>query len=91
MRSDARDVSEQERAMSSQGRWIEAGELRIGDELLGRWGGIKIIDISSRIETIKVYNLHVSNTPTYTVSKHDVVVHNKARKLVSVHAYSVES
>ena len=77
-RSDARDVPASERAVTSGGRWVEAGSLRKGDILLSRISGeIMVEAVSSGGMDTTVYNLSVEGENTYAVSAIGILVHNK--------------
>ncbi len=59
------------------GRWVEAGDVRIGDELLLRDGRIVSVEAVRR-EAFqgKVYNFSVAELESYAVGRNNVLVHN---------------
>jgi hypothetical protein len=60
------------------GRWVEAGDLRVGDVLLlrsGRQAPITRLETRPGAET--VYNFHVEGLHCYAVGNAGVLVHNK--------------
>jgi len=71
------DLSERERLLTADGRWVEARALRSGDTLLTQSGEVKIQAVNSRSETTPVYNLALPEPHTYAVSAAGIVVHNK--------------
>jgi RHS repeat-associated protein len=74
----ASDVPSHERDCTSSGRWVEAGDLRVGDKLLAAGGNLVRIDsLSHRFVRQVVYNIQVRGTRTYSVSSLGVAVHNK--------------
>ena len=61
----------------TDGQWIEAGELQVGDKVRrpnGQWVTVTTIGPLEPSET--VYNFEVSKTHTYFVSANGVLVHN---------------
>jgi len=60
----------------SDGKWMELGQLKIGDNLLsGEGRPVKITDIKLVKEPVKVYNLEVNPYHTYIAG--GIVAHNK--------------
>lgn len=76
-RPPSKDVSPEEVDVNEFGRWVEARNLKIGDELL-LWNNetAKISLLSERQADLWVYNLNVSGNHTYAVSQLGVLVHN---------------
>ena len=77
----ARPVSEVHEVLPEQtavpGRWVSAGDLRVGDRLLlhdGRTLPIEHLRLESLLDT--VYNFHVDQQKTYAVGHHHILVHN---------------
>jgi hypothetical protein len=59
-------------------RWVEAGELKVGDRLLLRSGALAPVKrIVARQSRLVVYTLGVQSVPTFCVGLKGVVVHNK--------------
>ena len=62
---------------SEAGRWVSAGDLRIGDTLLTeRHSLVPITELTRERRRIPVYNLHVRGTHTYAVGQAGTLVHN---------------
>ena len=62
---------------TAQGRWVDAGDVRIGDEVLLRDGRILAVQgIEHRPFVGKVYNFKVDELECYAVGKAGVLVHN---------------
>jgi hypothetical protein len=60
------------------GRWVDAGDLRVGDELLIRDGRIVNVEaVRSAPFVDKVYNILVDDLHSYAVGQHGVLVHNE--------------
>ena len=62
---------------TTPGRWVEAGDVRVGDELLLRDG--RIVPVQAiRHEAFrgKVYNFSVAELESYAVGRNNVLVHN---------------
>jgi hypothetical protein len=63
------------------GRWVDAGDLQVGDLLVSREAGLVSVDsIMVHEGELPTYNLHVGNVHTYTVGKLRVWVHNASKK-----------
>src|SRR5205814_488633 len=59
------------------GRWVDAGDIRVGDELLARDGRILPVQaIRHQPYKDKVYNFHVGQFECYAVGQSSVLVHN---------------
>jgi hypothetical protein len=59
------------------GRWVEAGDVRIGDELLLRDGRIVSVEaVRKEAFKDKVYNFSVAELESYAVGVNNVLVHN---------------
>jgi len=57
-------------------KWIPAGDLRVGDELLDDDGGTKVIHKIEKINNkVRTYNLHTDH-PTHNYFANSVLVHN---------------
>ncbi|NLE38867.1 MAG: hypothetical protein GX621_12655 [Pirellulaceae bacterium] len=77
-RPAAQDVYSHERDLTHNGRWVEARELRIGDQLLSVSGTrISIESLSTAHHHGRVYNMQVDGPHTYAVGPSGVLVHNK--------------
>ncbi len=64
---------------TTPGRWVEAGDVRLGDELLLRDG--RIVPVQAvRHEPFKgkVYNFSVAELESYAVANNNVLVHNSS-------------
>jgi hypothetical protein len=62
---------------TTPGRWVDAGDLRIGDELLLRDGRILPVQgLRSSPYHANVYNFEVEDLHCYTVGPSGVLVHN---------------
>jgi hypothetical protein len=59
----------------ADGRWRPAGELRLGDSLVGLRASIRVSGLESAPGTEPVYNLEVEGTHTYFAE--GILVHNK--------------
>ncbi len=58
------------------GKWIPAGDIKIGDKLLNQNGNnVLVTSIQKVYHKVPTYNLEVSNTHTYIAN--GIVVHNK--------------
>ncbi len=61
----------------TSGRWVDAGDVRVGDQLLLRDGRILPVEaIQHRSFRDKVYNFHVADLQCYAVGLSGVLVHN---------------
>ena len=77
-RPEPRDVPEEERQTTAEGRWVEARDLRAGDLLMNKGGdGVTVIGLSSRNQRLEVYNLVVDDHHNYAIDQAGVLVHNK--------------
>ena len=64
------------------GRWVDAGELRLGDVLLLHSGRLApITAITERQAKEKVYNFHVEDLQCYAVGKNQILVHNNSAEI----------
>ncbi len=62
---------------TTSGRWVDAGDIRVGDELLLRDGRIlRVQAIRHQPYRDKVYNIHVDDLQCYAVGQNSVLVHN---------------
>jgi hypothetical protein len=65
--------------MQPHGRWVNARDLRVGDELISRSQlSLHVLGIAVRNEITTVYNLTVADYHTYAVEISEILVHNKA-------------
>jgi hypothetical protein len=65
------------------GRWVDAGELRVGDVLYLKSGALEAIEQIERHEVWeKVYNFQVEELECYAVGACEVLVHNASKKCV---------
>jgi hypothetical protein len=70
--------------MLPYGRWVNARDLKVGDELLSRsQSALHVLSLNSRNETTTVYNLTIADYHTYAVGFGETLVHNKAMEAVS--------
>jgi hypothetical protein len=62
---------------TTEGRWVDAGDLRVGDELLLRDGRVAWVE-SLRLAAFagEVYNFYVEGLNCYAVGRKGVLVHN---------------
>ncbi len=74
------DIYIYEKAMTETGRWVEARDLRVGDELLLTSGRACITGLAIEDLDTTVYNIGVGEQHTYAVSEAGVLVHNKAMR-----------
>lgn len=59
------------------GRWVDSGDLRVGDTLLLKGGErVKILELALSSTREKVYNFHVDDLHCYAVGDCRVLVHN---------------
>ncbi|MCA9118586.1 MAG: hypothetical protein H6822_03885 [Planctomycetaceae bacterium] len=69
----------------SQGDWLSAGELQVGERLNGTSGPITIAAITPLEGTHRVYNMTVQGEHLYRVAECGVLVHNScADEMISV-------
>ncbi len=62
---------------TTPGRWVDAGDIRDGDELLLRDGRIlPVQSVRCQPYKDKVYNFHVQDIECYAVGQTGVLVHN---------------
>jgi Ca-activated chloride channel homolog len=61
------------------GRWVEAGDLLLGDTLISFTGTVKIDGIDTYETDQTVYNIEVSDSHTYSAGRSGVAVHNKGQ------------
>jgi hypothetical protein len=60
-------------------RWVDAGELRVGDELLQKSGRLSPVTLLTiRRVRQKVYNFHVRELSSYAVAGCQILVHNNS-------------
>jgi len=72
------DFKDSQPSTSVPGRWVEARDLRNGDRLRVLGDAIAVVSsLSSRWDSLPVYNLEVEDLHTYAVGKSYVLVHNK--------------
>jgi hypothetical protein len=74
-------TEEQEQLQARHGRWVEAGDLRVGDLLRTKTSeDVAITDLSSRRDRIEVYSLDVEGHHNFAVLRSGALVHNKGQK-----------
>ncbi|MBW3521118.1 Hint domain-containing protein [Chryseobacterium sp. NKUCC03_KSP] len=77
------------------GNWVEAKDLKIGDELLSKDGQIsKITSITKEENSKIVYNFEVEDNHNYYVSEYAILVHNNCdfvRKLFANNINDIET
>ena len=62
---------------TTPGRWVDVGDIRVGDEVLLRDGRILPVQaIRHQPYCDKVYNFHVEEFECYAVGRSSVLVHN---------------
>jgi hypothetical protein len=62
---------------TTPGRWVDAGDLRVGDELLLRGDRIERVEaMRYGMLDVEVYNLDVEGLHCYAVGPNEVLVHN---------------
>ena len=62
---------------TTAGRWVDAGDVRVGDRLLLRDGRILPVQaIRHQPYRDKVYNIHVADFQCYAVGANSILVHN---------------
>jgi hypothetical protein len=72
------------------GRWVDAGDLRVGDLLLLRDGRqLPITALATRSTTEPVYNFCVENLHSYAVGSVQVLVHNNSNQQVKKGGFDV--
>jgi hypothetical protein len=72
-------IFDNEHELQPHGRWVNARDLQVGDELFSRANpSLQIRSISVRSEITTVYNLTVADYHTYTVGTSEILVHNNA-------------
>jgi hypothetical protein len=72
---------------TTPGRWVDAGDLRIGDELLlldGRIERVENVRLYSSYD--RVYNFAVDDLHSYAVGRCGVLVHNENGKATTINA-----
>ena len=73
------EIGSHEHALTKEGRWVEARNLKNGDLLSLKGGGfVRLDSITSELRTVKVFNFHVEGNQNYTVSSLGVLVHNSS-------------
>jgi hypothetical protein len=76
-RPAAAELTDEENAYNSAGRWVEADNLLSGDTLLSRDGRSAIVtEITTRKQSLAVYNLTIAELHAYAVGESGVLVHN---------------
>jgi RHS repeat-associated protein len=60
--------------------WVKAGDLTVGDSLLGHDGPVEVSSIDPVPATLRVYNLEVEEVHSYRVTPWRVLVHNQCSK-----------
>jgi hypothetical protein len=66
------------------GRWVDAGDLQVGDVLLLQQGlRLPIAALSLRPVHERVYNFHVDDLHCYAVGGHRVLVHNNSGEVAA--------
>jgi hypothetical protein len=71
-------VQAYEEGNSLDGRWVDAADLRVGDELYLRSEATTTVrGLANRTEPMTVYNLQVRELHTYAVGKSQLLVHNR--------------
>ena len=60
-----------------EGRWVDAGDLRVGDVLLSRTGGQSTVEsVEAEHTPTTVYHLYVEDVHNYAVGDQEWLVHN---------------
>ncbi len=74
-----------------EGRWVDAGDLCVADELMLRDGrAVPIEAIERRAFSGNVYNISVADLACYAVGRNNVLVHNKSADFVPLRRGSPE-
>jgi RHS repeat-associated protein len=77
-RESPRHVAAGEAGSIKQGRWVDAGDLKVGDVLMLRGGSLETIGhVSSQVESVEVFNLGVAELSNYCVGENELLVHNR--------------
>ena len=79
-RPECEDLSAYDRQMTCRGRWVEARDLRVGDQFISRSGKLARAEtLSKRNARLTVYNLEVRELNNYAVGRTGILVHNKSQ------------
>jgi hypothetical protein len=77
-RQAAQHVPSNEQVITMSGRWIDARELRAGDQLLTHLGmPLAILNLYATEVVVQVYNLEVEGHHNYAVGHAGILVHNR--------------
>ena len=75
-RPDASHISTEEQGVDTVGRWVNARDLRLGDNLLSANGMIKVTAVATEELQQVVYTLRVANVHNFAVGTAGLLVHN---------------
>ena len=79
-RPKCRCLNDFDNELRNNGRWVEAKDLQVGDELLSRTGeAVHILSVESHIEETMVFNFDIDDFHTYAVGVREVLVHNNSK------------
>ena len=71
------------------GRWVDATDLKIGDQLLLRDGSQGVIEnVRNEHVNTTVYNFAVADLRCYAVGQHQILVHNMCGKVGGSNAFN---
>jgi Novel toxin 17/Pretoxin HINT domain len=74
----AKHIPIEEQQSARRGRWIDAGDLVVGDVLLLRSGEHQaVLSLRNERRSVEVFNLNVETLQSYGVSSLGVLVHNR--------------
>jgi RHS repeat-associated protein len=77
-RPDSKHTENRPEGATIAGRWVDAGHLRTGDELLLRDGGVvPVLAVLKHEASGTVYNIEVDHLECYAVGNNNILVHNK--------------
>lgn len=71
------DLAADDRECAAGGRWVQAGDLREGDQVANAYASSLVVRVRPHSHVPTVFNLHVSGARTFAVSQIGLLVHNK--------------
>ena len=75
------EFEEEEEECEIPGRWVQAGDLRVGDVLETReHGRVQVESLVYEDATIRTYNLTIAEDSNYTIGENGLWVHNAGSK-----------
>jgi RHS repeat-associated protein len=78
------DIGRDDLQCSSNGRWVEAGDLIVNDRIVGGSRDSVALNLETVDESRLVFNLEVPGAHTYTVGRAHLLVHNKAMRITPI-------